>query len=395
MTRLSPLLRTASLLSLSLLILFVSSGCSLVYIRSKGEPPSCPQETPIPNTDVNPYGANFFLQQEVEEWKRRKTLLMAREAGLRWARQQFLWAEIEPKGKGEFVWEKYDHLVDLYEEYGFQIIARLDWPPHWSRRDNSLPNAPPDDLRDYADFVYAFVSHYRGRIKYIEIWNEPNIWPEWGNRPVDPEGYVEMLRMAYLKAKEADPDVQVLSAPLAITFGQEHPEPGKWINMNELQFLEEMYEAGASDYFDILSANAFGMSSPPEEPPREDLLNFSRVLLLREIMERYGDCDKAIWFSEYGWNAAPADFPPARLIWQRVTEEQQAGYTVRGIELARSQWSWAGVFNIWYFRQVGNIPPERPDYYFRMVDVDFTPRLLYDAVREVTSKQGSPTWRSA
>ncbi len=392
MTRLSPLLRTVSVLSLSLLILLVSSGCSLIYIRLKGEPPSCPHETPIPNTDVNPYGANFFLEQEVEEWKQRKTLLMAREAGLRWARQQFLWAEIEPKRKGRFVWEKYDHLVDLYEEYGFQIIARLDWPPNWSRRDNSLPNAPPDDLRDYADFVYAFVSHYRGRVKYIEIWNEPNIWPEWGNRPVDPEGYVKMLRMAYLKAEEADPDVQVLSAPLAITLGQEHPEPGKWINMNELQFLEEMYEAGASDYFDILSANAFGMSSPPEEPPSKGVLNFARVLLLREIMERQNDCDKAIWFSEYGWNAAPSDFPSERLIWRRVSEEQQAGYTIQGIEFARSQWPWAGVFNIWYFRQVGNIPSERPDYYFRMVDVDFTPRLLYEAMREIASKQGSPTW---
>ena len=391
MIRLSRLWYLLSILAASLSILLVGSGCSRVYIGLKGEPPSCPYETPIPNTDVNPYGANFFLEQEVEEWKQRKTLLMAWEAGLRWARQQFLWAEIEPQRKGEFVWEKYDHLVDLYEEYGFQIIARLDWPPNWSRRDNSLPNAPPDDLRDYADFVYAFVDHYRGRINYVEIWNEPNIWPEWGNRPVDPEGYGEMLRMAYLRAKEADPDVYILSAPLAITFGQEHPEPGKWISMNELQFLEEMYEAGAGEYFDILSANAFGLGSPPEEPPREDLLNFSRVLLLREIMERYGDCNKAIWFSEYGWNAAPADFPPERLIWRRVSEEEQAAYTVRGIEFARAHWPWAGVFNIWYFRQVGNIPAERADYYFRMVDVDFTARPLYKAVQSAAS--GSKTGR--
>lgn len=159
--------------------------------------------------------------------------------------------------------------------------------------------------------------------------------------------------------------------------------------MNELQFLEEMYESRAEEYFDILAANAFGMGSPPEESAREDLLNFSRVVLLREIMERYGDCDKAIWFSEYGWNTAPADFPPERLIWQRVSEEEQAGYTVRGIEFARAHWPWAGVFNIWYFRQVGNIPAERADYYFRMVDVGFTPRLLYQAIREAAAREES------
>ena len=35
----------------------------------------------IPNTDVNPLGANFFLDREVELWKREQTLKMAQDAG--------------------------------------------------------------------------------------------------------------------------------------------------------------------------------------------------------------------------------------------------------------------------------------------------------------------------
>ena len=352
----------------------------------------------IPNTEVNPLGANFFLHREVEEWKLRKTLEMASEAGLGWVKQQFPWEEIEPVRKGEFYdervrsssWEKYDRIVALCEEYGLQIIARLDRPPVWTRADNTYRERPPDDLEDYGDFVYAFVDRYRGRIRYIQIWNEPNIFPEWGNRPVDPEGYVDLLRTAYQRAKEADPSVYVLSAPLAITLGQAHPEPEKWISMNEIQFLEEMYEAGAKQYFDILSANAFGLGSPPEQPPDPRVLNFRRVLLLRAVMERNGDADKAIWFNEYGWNASPEDFPEDQLVWERVSEEQQAQFTVQGIEYARNNWPWAGVFNIWYFRQVGNIPPDRSDYYFRMVDVDFTPRLVYSAVEEATRAYQRP-----
>lgn len=344
----------------------------------------------IPNTDVNPFGANVFLHREVEEWKLRKTLEMASEAGMGWVKQQFPWEEIEPVRKGEFYderirsssWEKYDRIVALCEEYGLEIIARLDRPPLWTRADNTYRERPPDDLQDYGDFVYAFVDRYRGRIRYIQIWNEPNIFPEWGNRPVDPQGYVDLLRIAYQRAKEADPNVYVLSAPLAITLGQAHPEPGKWISMNEIQFLEEMYEAGAKPYFDILSANAFGLASSPEEPPDARHLNFQRVLLLRAVMERNGDTNKAIWFNEYGWNASPEGFPEDQLIWGRVSGEQQAQFTVQGIEYARDNWPWAGVFNIWYFRQVGNISPQRSDYYFRMVDVDFTPRLTYYAVQE-------------
>ncbi|MCD6521131.1 MAG: hypothetical protein J7M05_14540, partial [Anaerolineae bacterium] len=350
----------------------------------------------IPNTDVNPYGANFFLAREVEPWKVERTLQMAADAGIGWVKQHFPWEDIEPRRKGEFLepttktdsWLKYDRIVEACERYGLEIVARLDRPPDWTRQDNTYKQRPPDDFADYGDFVYAFVKHYQGRIHYIQIWNEPNIFPEWGNQPVNPAQYVELLKVAYRRAKEADPNVYVLSAPLAYTLGQPHPEPGKWISMSDLQFLEEMYKAGAKDYFDILSANAFGMDRPPEDPPDPAVLNFQRVVLQRRIMERYGDREKAIWFNEYGWNAAPASFPPEKLIWGRVSEQQQAEYTVRGIELARRQWPWAGVFMIWYFRQVGNIPPERADYYFRMVDPAFVPRPLYFAVQDATRRLG-------
>ncbi len=143
-----------------------------------------------------------------------------------------------------------------------------------------------------------------------------------------------------------------------------------------------MYEAGAAPYFDILSANAFGMDLPPEDPPSPGKLNFARVTLQREVMERYGDARKPIWFNEYGWNVAPDRFSEEALVWKRVTEEEQALYTVRGIEYARQNWPWAGVFFIWYFRQVGDVLPDDAGYYFRMVDVDFSPRRVYTAVQD-------------
>lgn len=349
----------------------------------------------IPNTDLNPYGANFFLAREVEPWKIDRTLQMAADAGLGWVKQQFPWEEIEPQRKGEYLdpvtksdsWAKYDRIVEACESHGLQIVARLDRPPDWTRQDNTYKQRPPDDYEDYGDFVHAFVSRYRGRIRHIQIWNEPNIFPEWGNQPVDPEAYVALLEVAYRRAKEADPNVYVLSAPLASTLGQPHPEPGQWISMSDLLFLERMYQAGAGAFFDVYSANAFGMDRPPEDPPDPNVLNFQRVLLQREIMERYGDADKAIWFNEYGWNAAPETMPADKLIWQRVSEAQQAAYTVQGIELARREWPWAGVFMIWYFRQVGNIPADEAEAYFRMVDVDFTPRQVYFSVQQATRGQ--------
>jgi hypothetical protein len=389
--------RTAAVLLalLSIALVFFVGRSIYVALQARRESQEPFAGRTIPDTDVNPYGANFFLGREVEPWKIDKTLQMAAEAGLGWVKLQIPWEQIEPQRKGEFLtpqtrdstWDKYDRIVTVCEQYGLDIVARLDRPPDWTRQDNTYKQAPPDNYADYGDFVYAFVSRYKGRIRYIQVWNEPNIFPEWGNRPVDPDAYVELLKAAYLRAKEADPNIRILSAPLAITLGEPHPEPGKWRSMNDLEYLEAMYEAGAADYFDIYSANAFGLQYPPDDPPDPNVLNFQRVLLHREIMERYGDHDKAVWFNEYGWNAAPEAMSPDKLVWQRVSEQQQAEYTVRGIRLAREEWPWAGTFLIWYFRQVGHIAPDDPEYYFRMVDPDFTPRQVFMAVQDATQQQ--------
>ncbi len=336
----------------------------------------------IPDTDVSPYGANFFLDREVEDWKRDRTVKMAREAGIVYAKQQFSWEEIE-KRKSQFDWDKSDQIIAAFEKYGIDVIARLDRPPAWAHKDKNIPETPPDDLNDYGDFVYAFVQRYRGRVHYVQVWNEPNVYPEWGNRPVDPAGYERLLEIAYKRAKAADPNVRVLSAPLAITTPGEPwaPGSGEWRAMDDLVYLDQMYQAGAKEYFDILAANAFGLRSSPEQAPDPKKLNFQRVALARDVMEKYGDVNKAVWINEYGWNASPPDLPTEQLTWGRVTEQQQADYTLQGIQLAREQWNWIGVFNIWYFRQVGDKTADHSEYYFRMVDVDFTPRLVYQRIK--------------
>ncbi|HAL61917.1 MAG TPA: hypothetical protein DCP08_05855, partial [Chloroflexi bacterium] len=202
---------------------------ALLLIRLTHSPPETAPYVPIAQVSLNPYAVNTFLEQEVEEAKIRRSLQMIRDAGFHWIRQQFPWEDIEIHGKGDFedrrtqppksAWEKYDRIVELAQEYGLEIIARLDNPPAWSRAqgDEMGTFAPPDNLNDFGDFVYAVVSRYRARIKYYQIWNEPNIYPEWGEQPVDPVAYTELLKVGYTRAKEADPEAVIISAGLAPT----------------------------------------------------------------------------------------------------------------------------------------------------------------------------------
>ncbi|MBI2862830.1 MAG: hypothetical protein HYX89_08410 [Chloroflexi bacterium] len=374
----------------SILLVLLSLGGLLLTIPALGPVASEPQSLKtIPNTDVNPYGAHFFLQLEVEPWKVETTLQMAQDAGLGWVFQQFPWESLELK-PGQYwndtlnqsTWERYDQIVDLARQRGMALVARLDRPPTWTRQDNSLREGPPDDLQAYARFVSTVVNHFKGRIRYYQIWNEPNIFPEWGNRAVDPAAYVELLKVGYRAVKDADPNAYVLSAPLAQTL-EASPK-----NMTEPAYLEEMYRAGAQPYFDILLANAYGFDRPPDDPADPQVLNFARFTMLRGIMARYGDEQKPVWLNEVGWNAAPASMPSQKLLWRRVDEQQQAAYTVRAIQMARQLWDWVGASGIWYFRQDGHYPPTEAAYYFRMVDVGLSPRLLYRAVQTATEEIG-------
>ena len=140
---------------------------------------------------------------------------------------------------------------------GLNIIARLDFEPMWARKDHAN-NGPPDEYRDYWDFVSAFVSRYGsgspiGRVHAIEIWNEPNVEREWGNQPINASSaadYVRLLGGAYQAAHAADPDILVLTAglsPTGVTDGH---------SADDLQYLNWMYEAGLRGTFDALGAHA-------------------------------------------------------------------------------------------------------------------------------------------
>ena len=158
------------------------------------------------HANVSPFGINVFLEQEVEPTKREQAVLMAAQAGFQWLRQEFPWEDIEIHAKGDFedrrhdparsAWEKYDRIVALADQYGMGLIVRISNPPAWSRAEGNEVGsyAPPDSYDDFADFAGAVAGRYQGRIRYYQLWNEPNIYPEWGVYPTDPVAYTALLK---------------------------------------------------------------------------------------------------------------------------------------------------------------------------------------------------------
>jgi O-antigen ligase len=337
-----------------------------------GTPPNIPQAA------VYPLGVNVSLEQYDGE-QLEQALDMVQAGGFRWVRQTFPWAEIEPE-PGQYDWSRWDLVVDAAREHELSMIAVLETSPSWARAplDADTPEAPPQDFSDYAEFVRAFAARYGAEIDYYEIWDEPNLYPHWGERYVDPRGYVHLLQAGYQAAKEADPGAVVLSAGLAPNV----EEGGRY--MSDLLFLEEMYQAGAKGYFDILAVKPYGMWYEPLDRRLSPLeTNFSRPILARQVMEGHGDGDKAMWAVEFGWCALPPswDGPPAP--WTSDTEEVQARRTVEAIERARSEWPWMGVLALQHFQ-----PLAKEDdliWCFALVNEDFQPRLTYTEVQKLAA----------
>ncbi len=343
-------------------------------------------DAPDRDADLNPLGINTFLEQEVEVAKRDRSLQMIRDAGFRWIRQEFPWEDIEIHGKGDFedrrwephhsAWDKYDNIVNLAGQYGLNVIARLDNPPEWSRAVNNEHTAltPPDDAADFGDFVHAVVSRYRGRVRYYQIWNEPNLVREWGT--VSAREYVDLLKVAYRRAKEADPDCVILAGALSATIELDAEMWGKGVN--DFIYLQQMYDAGAADFFDILSMQGYGLySGPSDRRMRPRVLNFSRPLYIREIMVENGDAGKPIWISELDWSAVPEHIPP---VYGRYSEETRARYVVEAYRRMQEEWPWMGVACFWFFKRASDVERDQAWYYFRMVEPDFTPLPVYGAI---------------
>jgi len=358
--------------------------------------------TPMAHAGVNPFGINVFLNQEVEEEKRDQSLRMIADAGFQWIRQEFTWEDIEIHGKGDFVdrrndltgdgqvdpidaWAKYDNIVELAENHDLEIIARLSNPPAWSRAlTNTVgPYAPPDDVGDWGDYVHAVVSRYKGRIGVYQLWNEPNVYPEWGERPVDPEGYTELLCEGYRRAKEADPNAVIMSGALAQTVSLD-PGPGPATGMNEFVFLQRMYDAGAGACFDILSVNDYMLWSGPTDRRMRPLnVNFSRPRYVRDIMVANGDAHKPIWFGEMNSNAVPNDPSIVDLgAYGQVTLEEQARYARLAYQRIMEEWPWVGVANFWFFKRADDSEVNQAMYYFRMAESDFTPMPVYQVMKD-------------
>lgn len=206
-----------------------------------------------------------------------KAIALMKEAGVAWVRMDFLWEEIEPQPQ-EFQFEKYDQLVDLLNRNNINILALLNYSVDWAAKCPQW-NCPPKENRLFVNYAVRVIERYKDKIKYWEVWNEPDSHTYWSEQD-GLKSYCTFLKDVYVAAKKIDPDCKILNGGLA----------------NGLASVNHLYDNGAKNYFDILNIHIF--ESPLNRGSIKAVISYPKSA--HKIMARNGDNQKMIWVTEIG-----------------------------------------------------------------------------------------------
>jgi O-antigen ligase len=302
--------------------------------------------------------------------------------GVYWLRQRFPWAAIEP-APGVYNWARWDGLVEAVDRHGLGLIAVLEAPPSWAQVRNRypLPCSPPCRADAYARFVAAFAQRYGRIIDHYQVWDEPNLSRSWGGGHAHPCGYLALLEAAYPAIHAADANAWVLGGGLAPT---QAPGPA---DVNDLDYLRHLYALGGVDSMDVLAVKGYGFWSGPEDRRvAPDVLNYSRLVGLRELQRSYAGQDGQVWAVEWGWAVLPGDWTGEPAPWGSDRPTMQGPRILGAVARARAEWPWMDVM-CWAAYQP-DVPGDDPRWGFALRDRAGRATALYPVLREMWAGGG-------
>ncbi|HLW88796.1 MAG TPA: glycosyl hydrolase [Terriglobales bacterium] len=225
------------------------------------------------------------------------------------------WADINTS-QGVYDWSHLDQLLALAGQNGQSVMYTFYYTPTWAsacptctcnQGNQSLGGCyPPNDLNSdgsgsdqhLKDFITALMQHEGpGKIKYIEIWNEPNIPTEWGGTMPQ---IVRMTQDVRSVAQSFDPNVLITSPP----------ETGDGKNSLKMVWLPAYFAAGGGQYVDVIGLH--GYTTNPE-----DII--TRVANTTAAMAQYAQSGKPIFITEGSWCCEHTPIPSS----------QQPGFSFR------------------------------------------------------------------
>ncbi len=330
-----------------------------------------------------------------------------------WMKQQIRWKDKQKRPElSSIEWAEMDIVIDMAEEFGINMLFSVLAAPDWAREAgfDDAAVGPPANNVDYANFVGALARRYCQRsLKAIEIWNEQNLHYEWGNLPLNAAAYVALLREASAAVKRECPSMLVISgAPTPAGTIPIATSRGGTIAMDDLDYLRRMLQAGMLNYVDAVGVHPSGYNVPPQYTKANYCSviavtgdsfksgcpnNPHRSFSFRSTMEEYRaaveqyDPNKPLWPTEFGWavNTSANDYP--NYGYARDNDYNEQAQWTREAYVMMKDWGWVAAPILWNlnFRVVA---PKTEREQWGIVDPDWRPLPVYDALKALTAAEG-------
>lgn len=304
----------------------------------------------------------------------------ASDLNLGWERILFYWSELKRSGPDD-AWNIYhvpDGWLDDARKHGREVIGVIESTPPWATDGHAgggvprglyLPIDDPNNL--WAGFVRELVTRYAGIVNHWVIWNEPDIEPPDDGVQFDGSvaDYYQLVKVAYLVAKQANPNAVIHLAGLTYHHDVVH---------KRVPYLQRFLDEAQKDptapnnhfYFDVVTLHIY--------------FNVDSVYDITQtffgILRRNG-LSKPIWINET--NAAPSNDPQnpwtAPLF---ITDlDQQANFIVQAFAIGLA----AGAERVAVYK-LSDSPPYPAGFpAFGLVRADGSRRPAYDALKLVTA----------
>ena len=240
-----------------------------------------------------------------------KTYDKLEKTGVKWARCQTGWNRCETqKGVYDFKW--LDGVVDNLISRGIRPWFNVGFgnPIYMENLTNPaavghVPLYYGEEVKAaWGNFLRALAEHFKGRVEYYEIWNEPNIVNFW--RPAKPSvsEYMKLIRFSRENILKGDPGAKI----------------GACVSGGMSGYVESFFNAGGGKFIDFFAVHPYQIL--PEQ-------NYAAMAgSIRALMRETSGREIPLWQGESGYGSY---FPEGHFLktWHRGSQKNQAKWLLR------------------------------------------------------------------
>jgi hypothetical protein len=156
------------------------------------------------------------------------------------------------------------------------------------------------EIDNYLEFVWFIVNHFKDRIQYYEMWNEPDV-PNYCNKQIEVEDYIDLVEQTVPVIREEYSEAKIVVGAVS------------GIRVSDAyEYLLTLLESDIMPLVDVVSWHSFYGESPEYEETRDYWYAYpSMVQQIKDVASAHGfdgeyQVDELTWWTT---GTAPPDQP--------------------------------------------------------------------------------------